>query len=91
VTVRDLGRFLAPDLPGDWADQIKQTKTGSATTVRETDRGVEFIGICSAREVSDDRAAKSVFQAEGTEETRTDELDKTYLAELRKRATIVER
>ena len=48
VTVRDLGRELAPELPGDWAEQIKSTKIGGATPVRETDRGVEFIGICSA-------------------------------------------
>ncbi|RUU51262.1 peptidylprolyl isomerase, partial [Mesorhizobium sp. M2C.T.Ca.TU.002.02.1.1] len=36
VTVRDLGRFLAPQLPSDWAEQIKATKTGGATPTRET-------------------------------------------------------
>jgi peptidyl-prolyl cis-trans isomerase SurA len=91
VTVRDLGRHLAPDLPPDWAEAIKKTKTGQATPVRETDRGVEFIGICSSREVSDDRVAKSVFQAEAGADGAQDELDKNYLAELRKRAKIVER
>src|SRR5262245_19853879 len=44
VTVRDLGRILAPELPADWAEQIKATKPGGATPVRQTDRGVEFIG-----------------------------------------------
>lgn len=91
VTVRDLGRFLAPDLPSDWAADIKKTKAGHATSVRETDRGIEFIGICSSREVSDDRVAKSVFQAEAAAGGNTDELDKNYMAELRKRAKIVQR
>jgi peptidyl-prolyl cis-trans isomerase SurA len=91
VTVRDLGRILAPELPVDWAEQIKATKPGGATPVRQTDRGVEFIGICNAREVSDDRAAKSVFQAEGSDDKNAEELDKKYIAELRERARIVER
>jgi peptidyl-prolyl cis-trans isomerase SurA len=91
VTVRDLGRVLAPELPQEWAEAIKNTQTGQATTVRETERGVEFIGICSAREVSDDRVAKSVFQAEAAAGGNADELDKNYMAELRKRANIVQR
>jgi peptidyl-prolyl cis-trans isomerase SurA len=91
VTVRDLGRVLAPELPPEWADQIKNTKTGGATTVKETDRGVEFIGICSTREVSDDRVAKMVFQSETKTDDQAGELDKKYIAELRKRARIVER
>jgi len=91
VTVRDLGRVLAPELPGEWADQIKKTKPGGATGVRETDRGVEFIGVCSSREVSDDRVAKMVFQSEGSKDDQAGELDKKYIAELRKNARIVER
>jgi len=91
VTVRDLGRVLAPELPPDWADQVKATRTGGATSVRETERGVEFIGICSAKEVSDDRAAKSIFQAEGSPDKQADEMGKRYLKELRERAKIVQR
>jgi peptidyl-prolyl cis-trans isomerase SurA len=91
VTVRDLGRILAPELPPDWAEPIKATKAGSATVVRETDRGVEFIGICSAREVSDDRVAQMLFQSEGASDDKADELNKTYLAELREKARIIER
>jgi len=91
VTVRDLGRVLAPELPGEWAEQIKKTKTGGATGVRETERGVEFIGVCSSREVSDDRVAKMVFQSEGSKDDQAGELDKKYIAELRKNARIVER
>ena len=91
VTVRDLGRVLAPELPSEWAEQIKATKIGGATPVRETERGVEFIGICRSREVSDDRVAKSVFQAEGNQDDQAAELDKKYTAELRERAKIVQR
>lgn len=90
VTVRDLGRVLAPKLPSDWAEQIKKTKTGSATPVHVTDRGVEFIGVCSAREVSDDRVAALVFEAEGAK-GGDDALAKKYLGELKKDARIVKR
>lgn len=91
VTVRDLGKVLAPELPPDWADKIKATKPGQATPVRETDRGVEFIGICSAREVSDDRVAQMVFQNEIAGEEKPSKLSEEYLAELRKNARIVQR
>ncbi|MER8386093.1 peptidylprolyl isomerase [Mesorhizobium sp. M0166] len=91
VTVRDLGRVLAPQLPADWAEQIKATKVGGATTTRETDRGVEFIGICSSREVSDDKAAQMVFQSEDSSDKNADELSKKYVEELRKKARIIER
>ena len=64
---------------------------GAATPVRETERGVEFIGICSSREVSDDRVAKMVFQSEDAESGEMQELDKKYLAELKERASIVKR
>ena len=91
VTVRDLGRVLAPQLPPDWAEQIKATKVGGATTTRETDRGVEFIGICSSREVSDDKVAQMVFQSEGSTDKNADELSEKYVEELRKKARIVQR
>jgi len=93
VTIRDLGRKLAPELPSDWAEQIKKTPVGGATAVRETDRGVEFIGICSSREVSDDRVAQMVFQSEAGagDGDEGEELSKKYLAELREKAKIVKR
>lgn len=91
VTVRDLGRKFGPELPGDWAEQIKVTKVGSATPVRETDRGVEFIGVCSSREVSDDRVAQMVFQAESLTNQQEDDLSKKLTAELREKARIQRR
>ncbi|MCZ8543312.1 peptidylprolyl isomerase [Mesorhizobium qingshengii] len=92
VTVRDLGRVLAPQLPPDWAEQIKATKVGGATVTRETERGVEFIGICSSREVSDDKVAQMVFQSEGSSgDKNADELSKKYVDELKAKARIVKR
>lgn len=93
VTVKDLGRKLAPELPPDWAEQIKNTKVGGATGVRETPIGIEFIGICSSREVSDDRVARLTFQTEGAAEgdKSSEELSKKYTAELREKAQIVKR
>lgn len=91
VTVRDLGRVLAPALPPEWADSIKATQEGGATAVRQTEKGWEFIGICRAREVSDDRVAQMLFSQEGqaTDPKDADALTKKYMAELREKAKIV--
>jgi peptidyl-prolyl cis-trans isomerase SurA len=91
VTVRDLGRVLAPELPTDWADPIKKTKAGHATEVRVTDRGAEFIGICSEREVSDDRVAELAFQTDENRDKKSQDLSKKYTDELREKAVIIER
>lgn len=92
VTVLDRGRVLAPQLPDDWAQAIKATQPGAATPVRETERGVEFIGVCSAREVSDDRAAQMVFQSEKQGGGGNDEdLSNKLTRELREKATIITR
>ncbi len=91
VTVRDLGRVLEPELPSDWEKLIKATKPGSATSARETPRGVEFIGICSTREVSDDRVAQMIFSNEGTVNEKAEDLSAKYLKELREKARISKR
>ncbi|MBN9076666.1 MAG: molecular chaperone SurA [Rhizobiales bacterium 65-79] len=91
VTVRDLPRVLAPELPPDWADPIKKTKAGQATEVRTTPRGVEFIGICAERQVSDDRVAQLTFQGGEQQDKKTEELSKKYTQDLRNKAVIIER
>jgi peptidyl-prolyl cis-trans isomerase SurA len=91
VTVRDLGRVLEPELPPDWAKQIKTTKPGNATSIRKTQRGVEFIGVCSAREVSDDRVAQMVFNNEEKPDKGAEELSDEYMKELREKAQISKR
>ena len=91
VTVRDLGRVLEPELPPEWKEQIISTSPGNATKIRETERGVEFIAVCSKRQVSDDRVAQMLFQAEKGENAAAEELSNKWTAELRERAQIVQR
>lgn len=91
VTVRDLGQVLAPELPTDWAEDVKKTKVGSATPVHVTPRGLEYIGICAGKEVSDDRVAELVLESGKDQEKMAKELSDKYTAELRKKARIVER
>ena len=91
VTVRDLGRVLETELPPDWEKQIKSTRAGSATAPKQTERGVEFIGICSSREVSDDRVAQMVFQAEQGGGASDDAAADKLMKELRSKAQIVRR
>lgn len=91
VTVRDLGRVLETELPPDWEKQIKSTRAGSATAPKQTERGVEFIGICSSREVSDDRVAQMVFQAEQGGGANDDGASDKIMKELRSKAQIIRR
>jgi len=87
VTLRQLGRIMQPQLPAEWKPLIEKTKAGSATPSRITDRGVEFIVICSAKTVSDDKAAEMVFRAENADAGESKEAKK-HLDVLRKRAII---
>ncbi len=91
VTVRDLGRVLEPELPPNWEKLIKATQPGAATKVQVTERGAEFIGICNAREVSNDRVAQMLFQNEGGQSEKAEELSSKYMAELKAKARIVKR
>lgn len=96
VSVRDLGRMLAPQLPADWKPLIEQAK-GNTTTTRVTEKGVEYLAICSQRQVSDDTAAEMVFRqedldkAKSNKESPTDDNAKKYLDELRSKAQIIYR
>ncbi len=90
VSVRTLGRVLAPELPEDWKPLIEKA-SGSTTGTRVTDRGVEFLAICSQRQVSDDFAAEVVFRAEDITKAQKDGQnpnEKKYLDELRGKAQI---
>lgn len=93
VTIRDLGYVLDLQLPPDWSKEVKATSAGNATIVRDTEKGVEFLGVCKTRQVSDDRVAQLVFSTEnaGKGEQDSEGLSKTYLEELRKAAKIVTR
>ncbi|RCS23523.1 peptidylprolyl isomerase [Phyllobacterium salinisoli] len=96
VTVRDLGRIIEPRLPGDWADDVKKTGVGQTTPIHDTEKGVEFLAVCSTRQVSDDRVAQLVFSMEDAEkkqggEQKAEEISEKYLKELREKARIVNR
>ncbi|WP_438617151.1 peptidylprolyl isomerase [Oryzifoliimicrobium ureilyticus] len=95
VSVRDLGRMLAPEIPEDWRPLVEQAK-GSTTTTRVTDKGVEYLAICSQRQVNDDQAAAMAFREEDLNKAKADksappenENSKKYLDELRKKAQII--
>ncbi|MBD9371702.1 peptidylprolyl isomerase [Rhizobium sp. ARZ01] len=89
VSIRNLGRLLAPQLPDDWKPLIEKAE-GNTTGVRVTDRGVEYLGICKKREVNDDIAAEMVFRAEdlGKGGQKDDSNSQKYVDELRKKARI---
>ncbi len=93
VSVKDLGRFLEPELPDNWKGPITKAPAGGTTTTQVTPRGVEFIAICSKREVSDDAAAAAVFREEDLKKPgKQNEVDpnaKKYLEELRAKANVV--
>ncbi len=94
VSIRDLGRILEPQLPGNWKKQIVATDAGGTTPVQATERGIEFIAVCGRREVSDDAAAEVVFQAEDLQQAEAaadDPNSERYLKELREKAYIVEK
>ena len=93
VSVRDLGRVLAPELPPQWKPLI-ESATGNTTSALVTDRGVEYLAICSKRQVSDDVAAAAVFRQEDLGKNAEGEAtgnDKKYVDELRAKAQIVYR
>lgn len=93
VSIRDLGRVLAPEMPADWKPLVEKAD-GLTTGTRVTERGVEYLAICKKREVNDDVAAETVFRAEDLSKAKGEESDensKKYIAELRKKATITER
>lgn len=91
VTVRNLGRFLQPELPADWSPLISKTDINKPTGTRITEKGVEFLVICKSRSVSDDKAAEMVFRLEQAESGEASANSKKYLDELRRRAVIANR
>lgn len=93
VSVQDLGRVLAPDLPEIWKPMLEKAQ-GNTTSPVVTDRGVEYVAICSQRQVNDDVAAAAVFRAEDIGKAGAQGVsanDKKYMDELRSKAQILYR
>ena len=93
VTMKKLGRIMEPELPVVWKEPVITTEAGKTTKVLETDKGAEFLAVCSVRNVSDDRAAQLVTQTKEFSSlgTKGDEEAEKYLRELKSKATIVYR
>lgn len=96
VTVRNLGRIIEQQLPPDWSKAVKSTPAGRTTAPQDTDKGVEFLAVCEAKQISDDRVAQLVFSTEGAEsqsaqEKKAEAFAEKYLQELRSKAKIVNR
>jgi peptidyl-prolyl cis-trans isomerase SurA len=64
VTVQDLGRVLELQLPDGWKDEVSGLKAGQTTRTKDSENGVEFLVVCRARQVSDDRVAQLQFSTE---------------------------
>ncbi len=90
VTVRMLRRVMQPQLPPDWKKHIIETSQGKTTRVRDTHRGVEFIAVCRARIISDDRVAQLEFRTDQAKQG-VSESEKKYLQQLKDRASIERR
>ncbi len=93
VTVRSLPRSLEPQLPPEWKDEISKLSEGGVTDIKNTEKGVEFIAICSKREVSDDNAAKIISQQKDFDsfnESGNAQGD-AYLKELKSQSSIIYR
>lgn len=93
VAVKELGRVLEPELPPNWKADVQKTAEGKTTKTKETASGVEFLAVCSVRNVSDDKAAQLVSQSKEFESLNSNgnKIANDYLAELRSKATIVYR
>lgn len=91
VTIRDLGRITQPELPTMWTDPISRIGKSGVTPVQETDKGLEFIAVCSSRSVSDDKVAAMVFRSEDLQKSTKDGPDAKLLAKLKGKAAIIRR
>ena len=92
VSVIDLGRVMQPALPPDWKKLVEATPEGKTTSTRVTDRGVEFLAVCSSKLVSDDLAAEMVMRLEESQNPDNNSANSdAYLAELREDARIIYR
>lgn len=93
VTVRALPRVLEPQLPNEWSEQVIKTSVGQTTKTLETERGVEFLAVCSKRATSDDNVAHVLSQSNEFKDfnKKGDVIAEEFLAELKSKAQIIYR
>ncbi|RCL02822.1 MAG: peptidyl-prolyl cis-trans isomerase SurA [Candidatus Tokpelaia sp. JSC188] len=90
VTIKDLGRVLEPQIPNEWVKDIKVTPANRATPIRNTERGIESLVVCSIRKASDDRVAQLIFSIQNSHSNmgEASQIEKKYMKELRDKARI---
>ena len=88
VTVLDRGRLLEAELPPRWTKDIKATPAGKVTRVKDDPRGVEMIAVCKTRQVIGGGINANLLRGGNTS---ANEVEKEYLAQLKKRAVIQRR
>ena len=91
VSIIDRRHIMEPELPGNWKEPISKAGAGSTTAPQETEKGIEFMTVCSSRTVDDDRAAQVTKQSTDFTQfgDKSSEFSDKYLKELRENATIV--
>ncbi|WP_336276264.1 SurA N-terminal domain-containing protein [Bartonella sp. CB178] len=91
VTVRELGKFLEPQLPTGWEQDLHATPAGKMTNLRETSYGIEALAVCQVKRVSNDYVSRLMFSIQDNKQRNLQELEnlgKKYLKELRREAHI---
>jgi peptidyl-prolyl cis-trans isomerase SurA len=91
VSLIDRRHIMEPELPENWKSAISKASVGGTTPAQETEKGAEFMAICSSKTVDDDRAAQVTKQSTDFTQfgEQSGDFSKKYLNELRKNATIV--
>ncbi|WP_455474526.1 SurA N-terminal domain-containing protein [Bartonella sp. B30(2025)] len=91
VTVRNLGKFLQPQLPTQWQQELLVTSAGKMTNFRETSYGLEALAVCKIKTVSDDHTARLIFSIQDNQQRdlkKLEDLSEKYLKELQQEAHI---
>ena len=93
VTVRDIGRQQAHELPGRWKKEIELTPVGKTTRPLKTEKGVELLAVCKKREVLSKKTAgeEGDWAVAPSNDKEFSVLEKKYMEELRKVAVIKNR
>ncbi|WP_455478891.1 SurA N-terminal domain-containing protein [Bartonella sp. B10] len=91
VTIRNLGKFLEPQLPRGWEQDIHETPAGKMTKLQETTNGIEALAVCKIERVSNDYVARLIFSIQDNQHKIPQELEnlsEKYLKELQQTAYI---
>ena len=91
VTVRDLGRVLAPQLPPEWADRSRPPSRERRPPCARPLAASNSSASARAARSRTIASRKWYSPSEGEGDKKADELGKKYISELREKARIIER